>query len=149
MPLSVYRQVAGGEFPSLQRLELWLGTDGYGGEIRAEHLSDLLSGKLFPDLKHLALCNSDVQDDVAVAVAGSELVNWLTSLDLSMGTIGDRGGEALIASPAVCAMASVDLHHHYFSDSMMDRLKTALKNVNLKEAEGEADEDDRYVAVSE
>src|SRR5436189_33575 len=49
MPLSVYRQVAGGEFPSLRRLELWLGTSGYGGEITAEPLSDLLSGKLFPE----------------------------------------------------------------------------------------------------
>lgn len=150
MPLAIYRQATGGDFPALRKLDLWLGTDGYGGEVRAEHLTELLSGKLFSELKHLGLCDSDVQDDVAVAVASSELVKRLTSLDLSMGTISDRGGEALLASSAVRALESVDLHHHYFSRPVMERLQSALKSVNLLEAEGgDTPEDDRYVAVGE
>lgn len=149
MPLAIYHQATRGDFPALERLELWLGTDSYGSEVRAEHLAELLSGRLFPSLRHLGLCDSDVQNDVATAVAGSELVKRLGSLDLSMGTLSDRGAESLLASPAVAVLDRVNLHHHYLSKSMMEKLSAALKNVDLSGAEGEQADEDRYVAVGE
>lgn len=148
MPLAIFQQAVCGNFPQLERLELWLGEDNYGGEVRPEHLEKLLSGSLFPELRHLGLCDSDVQDDIAAAVAASELVKRIRSLDLSMGTLTDRGAEALLVSPTVAALEHVDLHHHYLSVGIMAQLTAKLRSVDLSDAKGEA-EKDRYVAVGE
>ena len=151
MPLNIFRQATEGDLPALQHLELWLGTENYGGEVRAAHLTELLSGKKFPALVHLGLRNSDVQDGVAIAVAKSPLLERIKSLDLSMGTLGDDGGQALLDSPEARRLEALDLHYHYMSDEMVEKLQAAFPFANLDrgDAEEDADPDDRYVAVGE
>lgn len=148
MPLNIYRQATEGNLPALQRLELWLGTEDYGGEIRREHLTELLSGAKFPHLTHLALCDSDVQDDVAVAVAASPLLERLKTLDLSKGTLGDEGAQALLDSPSARRLEHLDLHHHFMSAPMAAKLSAAFPNVDVSELQP-ANDYGRYVAVGE
>jgi len=81
-------------------------------------------------------------------VAASPLMARIETLDLSLGTLGDEGAEALLTSPAVKKLKRLDLRHHYMSDAVIKRFATLGPNVDLSEAQGEDDED-RYVSVGE
>lgn len=115
------------ELPALESLELWLGTPDYGGGATPADLAELLSGVRLPALTHLGLMNSDIQDDIAAAVAGAPLTARLTSLDLSMGTLGDAGAEALLAGQPLTHLERLRIKHHFLSDPTADRLRTTLR----------------------
>ncbi len=147
---SVLRQLAEADLPALEHLEVWLGPDDYSRIENLDDLTPILSGKLFPSLRVLALRDSDKADEVARRVVGSALLERLETLDLSLGTLGDEGAEALLSSPAVAKLKTLDIRHHYISAPVLKRLK-ALKPVRVIEsrAEEDGDEDERYVAVAE
>ncbi|MFJ6378799.1 STM4015 family protein [Kitasatospora sp. NPDC092039] len=152
LPATVVRAVAGSELPALERLSLWLGVDEYGGDASLDDLAPFLDGSRLPKLRHLGLANSELQDEIAAAVAHAPVVARLESLDLSMGMLSDEGATALLEGQPLTHLRSLDLHHHYLSDAMMERLSAALPGVevDLDEAEGAMDdEDDRYVSVAE
>ncbi|MBO1419495.1 STM4015 family protein [Streptomyces sp. FH025] len=153
LPATVVRAVAGSELPALERLELWLGTDEYGGDTSPDDLAPFLDATRLPRLRHLGLANSDLQDEIAAALAHAPVVARLESLDLSMGVLSDEGAAALLEGQPLTHLRSLDLHHHYLTEEMQQRLRQALPGVelDLSEAEGddEDDEDDRYVAVGE
>jgi hypothetical protein len=134
--------------PALEHLELWLGTDGYGGTVTVPDLEKILSGSLFPRLTYLGLRDSDIADAVAAAVAQSPLLERIEVLDLSMGTLGDEGVEALLASPALTRLKKLDIHHHYCSLEMVARLEGIGIEVDASEREDEG-QYGRYVAVGE
>jgi hypothetical protein len=150
------REVTDAKLPELEHLELWLGTEGYGGIGRTEPLAQLLSGKLFPKLRSLALRNCAIADDVARAVAASHLVERLAVLDLSLGNLGDVGAEALLNCQAVQKLKKLDLHHHYTTPPFIKQLKELPCEVDFSEASepdrytiGDTSYEDRYIVVSE
>ena len=151
LPASVVRAVGGSALPNLRHLDLWLGTEYYGGDATVADLAPLLSGERFPALRHLGLEDSDIQDDVAAAVAGAPVVARLESLSLAMGTLTDRGAEALLAGQPLTHLSKLDLHHHYLSDAMMERVSAALPGVqvDLSDQRSFDDEEDLYPAVTE
>lgn len=148
MPEGVVRAVCASRLPALEHLELWLGTPDYGGDVSVADLAPILAGDLFPSLRHLGLRDAENADEVAAAVARSAVVSRLTSLDLSLGTLSDEGGRALLASPAVLGLRHLDLHHHYLSVPMMAELVSTGVDVDLGDPQPPEDEN-RYVAVSE
>jgi len=115
-------------------------------------LRPLLQGTLFPNLQYLGLRNSEYTDAIAIAIAQAPILDRLRILDLSMGTLGDKGGAALLQSDKVPRLEKLDLHHHFLTDDMMHRLSQLGIALDLSERE-ELDERDgelyRYVAVSE
>ncbi|MFF9065720.1 STM4015 family protein [Streptomyces sp. NPDC014891] len=153
----VVRGIVGSDLPALENLELWLGTDEYGGDSTADDLAPLLSGAAFPALRSLGLRNSVIQDAVAAAVAGAPVVARLERLDLSMGVLTDEGAAALLDGQPLTHLARLDLSHHYLSDAVQKRVLAALAphgvDVDLDDAqEGDEEEDGRvwrYVAVAE
>ncbi|MER8037259.1 STM4015 family protein [Streptomyces hydrogenans] len=153
----VVRGIAGSELPALERLELWLGTDEYGGDASPEDLAPLLSGEAFPALRSLGLCNSVIEDRVAAAVAGAPVVARLDRLDLSMGVLTDEGAGALLDGQPLTHLRELDLEHHYLSAAMRDRLTAALAphgvRVVLDDPQTPEDDGDgdvwRYVAIAE
>ena len=149
LPGAVVREVLAAELPQLEELQLWLGTDGYGGDVSDEDLAPLLAGKIFPNLRRLGLRNAQEQDHIAKLLAVAPITERLRELDLSLGTLSDEGAEALLASPAVARLKRLDLHRHYLSDEMMRRLTAKLPHVDVSEQESADGGDDRYVAVSE
>jgi len=150
LPPLLLAEVAASRLPSLEHLELWLGTTGYGGDATVADLQPLLQGTVFPNLKYLGLRDSEITDDIAAALKSSPTLSKIESLDLSLGTLSDKGGQALLGNPGLKHLKQLDLHHHYLSDDMMIRLKQAFPGVNVDDAQGDdADEDDRYVAISE
>ncbi|MFF8275679.1 STM4015 family protein [Streptomyces lateritius] len=153
----VVRGVVGSDLPSLENLELWLGTDEYGGDSTVGDLEPLLAGTGFPALRRLGLRNSVIQDEIAAAVASAPVVARLERLDLSMGVLTDEGAAALLAGQPLTHLAHLDLSHHYLSAEMSERVVDALAphgvTVDVGDAQEPEDDGDgeiyRYVAVAE
>jgi hypothetical protein len=122
----VLAQIARAKLPALEHLELWLGDPSYGGDATADDVLPFLSGRLFPRLRYLGLRDSMAADAVAVAVANSPALAQIEALDLSMGALGDEGGEALLASPHVAQLKSLNLAHHFMSEDLTARLAAKL-----------------------
>ncbi|MDF9816606.1 STM4015 family protein [Streptomyces sp. SPB162] len=156
LPAGVVRAVAASDLPALEHVELWLGVDEYGGDSTVADLAPILAGARFPALRHLGLQNSELQNEIAAAVATAPVVAQLTSLDLSMGVLADEGAAALLAGQPLTHLARLDLSHHYLSDAFMERISAELGAAGVvvdvsgqESAEVDEDEEWRYVAVSE
>ncbi|MFD1661701.1 STM4015 family protein [Streptomyces caeni] len=158
LPVGVVRGIGGSELPALEHLDLWLGTSWYGADSEASDLEPILSGARLPRLRHLALRNSEIQDEVAAAVAAAPVVARLDVLDLSMGTLSDEGAAALLAGQPLTHLTSLDLHHHYISEPLRRRIRETLEpagvDVDLDPDDADENQDDdgtvhRYVAVGE
>jgi hypothetical protein len=156
MAVAVVRGVSESELPALERLELWLGSEEYGGDTTVADLAPLLSGTRFPALRHLGLQDSEIQDAIAEAVAQAPVVPMLESLSLSMGILTDAGAEALLSGQPLTHLQRLDLHHHFLTDAMVDRLQEAFEpsgvDLDLSEQERPDDSNGRlwhYVAVAE
>jgi hypothetical protein len=148
----VVRGIGASDLPALERLDLWLGVSWYGGTATVADLEPFLSGTRLPRLTTLGLHNSEIQDEIAVAIAAAPVVARLSTLDLSMGTLGDVGAEALLSGQPLTHLRKLDLHHHFMTQSMADRVVAALQpagvTVDVSESET-ADAEDRYTAVAE
>ncbi|MGI5253750.1 STM4015 family protein [Actinacidiphila glaucinigra] len=156
LPGAVVRAVAACELPALERLELWLGVEEYGGDATVADLAPILAGGRFPALRHLGLQDSELQDEIAAAVASAPVVAQLETLSLSMGTLGDTGAEALLGGQPLTHLKRLDLHHHFLSEAVAERLRAAVGSagteVDLSEqlaSRRRRGEEWRYVAVSE
>jgi hypothetical protein len=158
LPAQAVRGIAASDLPALEHLDLWLGTPEYGGDSEAADLEPILSGARLPRLRHLALRNSEIQDAVAAAVASAPVVARLEVLDLSMGVLTDEGASALLEGQPLTHLKKLDLHHHYLSEPLQDRIRRTLEpagvEVDLDRDDADEDHDDdgtvwRYVAVGE
>jgi hypothetical protein len=148
----VVREVAAADLPELEHLELWLGTERYGGNATVADLAPILEGGLFPKLKYLGLRDSDISDEIAQALATSPLLERIRELDLSLGTLTDQGAEALLGNPMIAKLEKLDVRHHYCSEKMTAKLQKLGVEVDASEREEPyvADGDVyRFVAVSE
>ncbi|MFJ9213446.1 STM4015 family protein [Streptomyces sp. NPDC102264] len=163
LPPQAAEHIAAADLPSLERIELWLGDEDYGGGTTVEQLAPLLAGERKPALRHLGLQNSPIQDELAAAIASAPVVPRLTSLSLSMGTLSDEGAEALLHGQPLTHLKELDLSHHFLSEAMMLRIWTALEpagvRVNLYgrsdrefddwDDDEESGDGGRYIAVAE
>lgn len=138
------------ELPALTRLELWLGVANYGGDIGADDLAPILSGRAFPALTHLGLCNAEIAEEIAAAVAAAPVVAKLTGLDLSKGTLGDAGAESLLAGQPLTHLETLDLSHHFMTKEMAQRVVDELPGVRVDVSDPQ-DENrwGRYTVVAE
>ncbi len=149
MDRSVVQSLGTAAFPKLEYLELWLGTDEYGGDVTVDDLRPILLGETFPDLKYLGLRNSEIVDALAPALVESFIVKHIETLDLSLGTLSDVGGTALLelTSPT---LQRLNLHHNYMSAGLAQKLKALPFTVDTNNPSNmEDDEEYRFVAVGE
>jgi hypothetical protein len=150
-PGSAIKELGAMKLPALERAELWLGTDEYGGDATVADVAGWLDGSNVPALKYLGLMNSDISDAIAKAAVNAPILDQLETLDLSMGTLSDEGGNALLASDRVKQLKNLWLSHNYMSDAVADALE-ALSPVKVNAGDRMFDPawpDDRYVAVGE
>ncbi|MEV3963716.1 STM4015 family protein [Nocardia sp. NPDC050193] len=156
LPAEVVRGVAASDLPELTHLELWLGTPNYDGDTEIADLAPILTGERLPRLRHLALRNSEIQDEVCAALAAAPVVARLESLDVSMGILTDAGSAALLSGQPLNHLKRLDMHYNYLSPEMCARLSATLS----PEVELDLDSDDaqsytfdgeeiRYVSVGE
>ncbi|GAA1387355.1 STM4015 family protein [Catellatospora chokoriensis] len=152
LPADVVRAVAECDLPALTHLELWLGTENYGGDADVDDLAPILAGTRLPALTSLGLRDAEIADLVAVALAGAPVVARLRELDLSLGMLSDEGAAALLAGQPLTHLRKLDLHHHFISAPVLERLTAELGAAGVELDVSGADErdwSDRYIAVSE
>ncbi|GIE30706.1 hypothetical protein Ait01nite_037510 [Actinoplanes italicus] len=150
LPASVVRAVAASDLPALVDLELWLGVDQYGGDATVDDLAPILSGRSLPSLSRLALRNAEIADDIAAAVAAAPVVARLQVLDLSMGALGDTGGEALLTGQPLTHLLHLNLSHHFMSPELAQRIVEELPTVVVDVSDQQQEEEwGRYTEVSE
>jgi hypothetical protein len=150
LPAAAMRAVGECDFPALQHLEFYFGEPHYGGDATAADVEWLFGGGHFPNLTHLGLRDSVVQDAIAAEAAYAPIVSRLKTLDLSLGTLGDDGAAALLAGQPLGHLEKLDLHHHYVSEPMQDRLRTAWPGVDVDLSEAQTESlGRRYIAVAE
>jgi hypothetical protein len=150
LPPGIVRAVGRSRLPALTGLDLYLGTEMYEGGATPDDLADILSGAAFPALRHLGLRNAEHTDALAAALAHAPVVARLESLDLALGMLSDEGVAVLLAGQPLTHLRRLDLHHHWLSDEMIDRIWQALPevDVNVDEALLNA-RGRRFIAVAE
>jgi hypothetical protein len=152
LPAELVQAVGECDLPALRHLELWLGTDDYGGDATVEDLAVILAGSRWPELTYLGLRDAEIVDMIAAALSGAPVVSRLSTLDLSLGVLSDVGAAAMLAGQPLTHLRKLDLHHHFLSEEMMARLREEFEpagvELDLSDAQ-EGDIDDRFIAVSE
>ncbi|MCI8949794.1 MAG: cytoplasmic protein [Lachnospiraceae bacterium] len=139
LPTGVFREIQEAKLPNLKKLLLYVGIENYGFNGDADTIRTLLEKGDFPKLEYLGIADSEIQDELAKVVLESKFMGQLHTLDLSCGTLTDKGGEALLeALPSYPNIKVLDLHYHYLSDSMMEKLKKLPVELNVDE-QNEAD----------
>lgn len=148
LPPNVIEDISNSNLPQLESLEVWLGSDDYGFESTIEDLKTIIEGEIFPNLKYFGLKNSIIQDEIALAITQSPLLNQIEILDLSMGTLTDEGAQALVDCPNIKNLKFLNLNHHYMSDAMIEKIQALGLKVDVGGQE-EEDEGYKYVEVAE
>jgi hypothetical protein len=149
---TIVQDILASHLPHLDHLELWLGAEGYGANTQVIDFEPLFNGSLFPKLRYLGLRDSEIANELVIALVRSPLIERIRVLDLSMGTLDDTGALALLTCPAVSKLEKLDIHYHFCSDEMVERLKALPIEVDASEQQDPNDdyyEGSRYVAVSE
>jgi hypothetical protein len=86
----------------------------------------------------------------AVSNAGGSILDRIHTLDLSMGTLGDRGAKALVENPKVKNLDKLDVHYHYITDEWIEKLKGLGIEVDSSDQQDDGgDPEDRYCSVTE
>ncbi|TDQ53785.1 STM4015 family protein [Actinorugispora endophytica] len=131
LPGEAVAGILASDLPALERLELWFGVEDYGGTTTVETLEPLLSGKVFPSLRHLGPRNSPWGDDLVRALAGAPVLRRIRVLDLSGHVLRDEGGRVLASAPAFRGLERLVLRYHFLSEPVMAELRAALAGVDL------------------
>ncbi|SOY29792.1 hypothetical protein AMURIS_02513 [Acetatifactor muris] len=136
----VIEEIAKAKLPNLKKLLLYIGIEDYGFDGNADTVRELLAVSDFPKLAYLGITDSEIQDELTEVVLESKYIGQITTLDLSNGTLTDKGGQLLLEKlPGLSNIEKLDVHYHYLSDEMMDQLEKLPIAVDVSEQE-EAEE---------
>lgn len=141
LPKEVLASIAAAKLPSLEKLSLYIGIEDYGFDGSVADIEAMLEKSDFPKLKELGILDSEEQDEVAEAVVKCKYMKQIQTLDLSCGTLTDKGGQIILdALPSFANIKEVNLEFHYMSDEMMKKLQGLDADVNVDDQQ----EDDEY-----
>jgi hypothetical protein len=151
LPESVLAELQASTFPKLEKLILWVGVEDYGFDGSVDSFKTIASKTLFPKVKYFGIVNSEFQDDILNMLLQSDILPQLETLDISYGTLGDKGGQALIDNvDKLKHLKLVKAEYNYFSEDMCKALKKLPVKVDVSDNQGdEDDEDDRYPYLTE
>jgi len=113
-------------WPELRHLGLWFGSRSYGVEVSMSDVGPLLDAP-WPALTSLALANSELTDELCVALCRHPLLARLEALDLSMGTMTDAGAQTLLSHrEQLKHLKTLDVDDNYLSDEAVASLRSAF-----------------------
>lgn len=145
-------QISSCSFPNLTHLELWLGDENYGFNGTIDTIQKFVNSLCLPHLTYLGLKNSDIADEIAACLANHDMIEQLDVFDLSLGTLTDKGGQALFDSDKVRSLKQLILRFHYMSDAMCKKLENMEIECDCADGQQEEEYDGeiyRSVFVSE
>lgn len=150
LPTSVIQSIQNAKLPKLKKLLLFIGVEGYGFEGDENIVKDLLTQAQFPDLTYLGITDSEIQDELTEVVLGSKFMEQITTLDLSNGTLTDKGGALLLEKiPQYPNIRKLDIHYNYLSVNMAKKLEALPIEVDASEIEQSWGDDGRIALLTE
>ncbi len=121
------RAIADAAWPALVRLSLQYGPESDAG---IDDVMPLLAGDKLPKLRHLGITNFGDTDAVCEALPKSGMLPQLAELDLSMGTMSERGLAVLLREAKKLAhLARIDVDDNYLPEAAHEQLVTVLPNL--------------------
>jgi hypothetical protein len=154
LPRKTVHEVYNWQFPALEHLEIWFGSDDYGGDCDDTDLTPILEDLKFPNLTYLGLRNAQFTHELVDRLLQSPLLAGLQVLDLSMGTLGDEGAAKLLECEAIKDLEILNVAGSYLSGATIDRLNSlGIQLIADEQREEDDDGDDisdrRYCSVAE
>jgi uncharacterized protein (TIGR02996 family) len=143
------KSVANAKLPSLTRLDLWFGSDNYGGDATLEDIEPIFDGENLPKLERLGLMNSGFADDICNRIGTAKILPRLKELSLAYGTMSDDGAKALSSKAALSHLKELDVNENYLTSEGQKTLEGVCPKVvsdSMRTSDGDGD---RYVALSE
>ncbi len=92
LPTEIIEEIERARLPKLKKLLLYIGSDNYGFDGNADTIRRFLENADFPELEYLGIVDSEIQDELTEAVLESKFMGQIHTLDLSCGTLSDKGG---------------------------------------------------------
>ncbi len=136
LPVSVIQSIQNAKLPKLKKLLLFIGVEEYGFDGDENTIKELLTQAQFPELTYLGITDSEIQDELTEVVLGSKFMEQITTLDLSNGTLTDKGGALLLEKiPQYPNIRKLDIHHNYLSVNMVKKLEALPIEVDTSEIE--------------
>jgi hypothetical protein len=105
------------ELPELQYLELWLGRDYVSLDHLAPLFEDLMSGKLFPNLRYLGLRSSEISRLLLQSLEQFDHNSSVSVLDLSMGMFYASELKRILENSVLHRLDVLDLHNIGFNSN--------------------------------
>ncbi|MBD2488203.1 STM4015 family protein [Aulosira sp. FACHB-615] len=136
-------QICNLNLPALEHLELWFGCEDYGGTCWVEDIHPIIFADKFPKLTYLGLCNSQFSDEIASAIVTSPILNSISVLDLSLGTLSDAGAEELLNCEAINYLDILNVSENFLSEKMIEKLSSL--DVRVIANDQKEEEDDSYI----
>lgn len=134
LPMDVMQSIQNAKLPNLKKLCLYIGIEDYGFEGDEAAIKEFLEKADFPELTYLGIVDSEMQDEIAEIVLESKFMSQIDTLDLSLGTLTDKGGALLLEKlPAYPNIKKLDVHYHYLSQEMEGKLKGLSMEVDVSE----------------
>ena len=141
------RSFASGKLPAAESIELWFGSNNYGGDATVKDLDPLLAGDGVPKLQTLGLKNAEFADDIVAALAPSKILSRIQALSLAHGMMTDAGTQTIAAhADAFKHLKQLELSNNYISADGIAAVRGVCPIVS---DEQRADEDYRYPALAE
>ncbi|MFP2927329.1 WGR domain-containing protein [Pyxidicoccus sp. 3LG] len=150
---SSVKSINAAKWPKLERLEVWFGSEGYGAGGNEKDIKNILDAKDLPELKHLGLCNAEFTEELCALLPKSNVLKQLQTLDLSRGTLTDKGAAVLAANAdAFKHLKRLDVTRNLLTPKgakLIAKLCPDVASGNQRRDYSDGEDDHRYVAVGE
>ncbi len=124
LPVRVIEEIQRATLPKLKKLLLYIGSDNYGFYGNPDTIREFLEKVQLPELEYLGIVDSEIQDEITEAVLESKFIGQIQTLDLSCGTLSDKGGELLLQKlPQYDNIKRLDVHYNFMSEKLIKRLE--------------------------
>lgn len=135
LPESVIKEIEKAKLPNLRKLLLYIGSDNYGFDGNQDTIKSLLDHMDFPNLEYLGIADSEIQDQLAEVVLKNKIMGQLHTLDLSCGTLTDKGGSLILETvPQYPNLEKLDVHYHFMTEEMVKKLQSLPVEVDASDA---------------
>lgn len=135
LPESVIKEIEKAKLPNLKKLLLYIGSDNYGFDGNEDTIKSLLDHMDFPNLEYLGIADSEIQDQLAEVVLKNKIMGQLHTLDLSCGTLTDKGGVLILETvPQYPNLEKLDVHYHFMTKDMVKKLQALPVEVDASDA---------------
>ena len=135
LPESVIKEIEKAKLPNLKKLLLYIGSDNYGFDGNEDTIKSLLDHMDFPNLEYLGIADSEIQDQLAEVVLKNKIMGQLHTLDLSCGTLTDKGGALILETvPQYPNLEKLDVHYHFMTKDMVKKLQALPVEVDASDS---------------